>query len=660
MGHSRPTIVVVEDSPDVRSLITTHLKLSRLFTVVGEGSDGAEAISLGYRHRPSMMLLDMSMPTMDGLEALPAILTVAPQTRVVFYSGFEERDIAQRAVELGAAGFIEKSTPLEQVTQQLVTMLPPGDSGAVPPQRIRPSLSLITSKVAGHRQRHPAEDSRDVLDEHLERFREVFDESAIGMATMTLTGSIVRANPALAKLMLCRPGDLVGVDYGRLTSGRGDQFDATLAEVIEGSAELAHIEHTAGDPDDPRTVRATISSVRDSSGQPLYLFLQVQDFTEQRAAENELRGSEERFRLLVEAVREYAIFMLSPDGIVISWNVGAERIKGYRAAEIIGHHFRAFYSPEQQQSRHPEHELEMAIRDGQYSEEGWRYRKDGTRFWAYVVITAVYNARGEHIGFTKVTRDQTGLRDVHLRGEQDRPTSAGTDDSPQELNALLRQQAEDQSRLLAVTSHELRTPLSIIRGSAKTLATRWDELDHTERSTLLATIENSANRMQRLTSDMLTAATIDNHSLQLQKSRTPLAPVLSTAANAHHVTHPDAEIVVDAATDIHVLADADRLVQALSNLIGNALWHGAPPVHISASTADGVARVTVADAGPGVNAAVRPRLFERFATGRSDGGTGLGLFIVRELARAHGGEAYYVPGSAKHPAGEFVLTIPVV
>ncbi len=152
------------------------------------------------------------------------------------------------------------------------------------------------------------------------------------------------------------------------------------------------------------------------------MFLQVQDVTAQRAAEDALRLSEERFRLLVEAVEEYAIFMLDPDGIIVSWNAGAQRSKGYRADEIIGQHFRTFYPRELQEARHPEYELERALIDGHYSEEGWRIRKDGSRFWAHVLITAVFDDAGQHLGFAKVTRDITANREAEesLRQSEER------------------------------------------------------------------------------------------------------------------------------------------------------------------------------------------------------------------------------------------------
>ena len=141
----------------------------------------------------------------------------------------------------------------------------------------------------------------------------------------------------------------------------------------------------------------------------------MQDVTAQRGAEEELRRSELRFRLLVEAVSDYAIFMLSPVGLVESWNPGAERIKGYAADEIIGKHFRIFYPLDVRQARHPEHELELALRDGHYEEEGWRIRKDGTRFWANVLITPVRDRHGDLIGFAKITRDNSERR-LMLRG----------------------------------------------------------------------------------------------------------------------------------------------------------------------------------------------------------------------------------------------------
>ena len=158
-----------------------------------------------------------------------------------------------------------------------------------------------------------------------------------------------------------------------------------------------------------------ITALRDAAGHLIGYAKVTRDLTERRMAEDELRASEERFRLLVNSVKDYAIFMLDPTGHVATWNEGAQRIKGYSADEIIGKHFSIFYPPEANAIGHPQHELEIAEKKGVYEEEGWRLRKDGSRFWANVVITAVRRKDGSLAGFAKVTRDLTERRNAQER-----------------------------------------------------------------------------------------------------------------------------------------------------------------------------------------------------------------------------------------------------
>ena len=653
MPRELPTIVVIDDSTEVRAVITARLRLSGLLEVVGEGGDGTEAVGLAFQHQPSLLLLDLSMPVMDGLEALPGILAVSPSTQVVVYSGFDEGGLAQSAEELGAAGFIEKSLPIDRLAGELLAKLP--EHHVVPGSRDRPARMTVVTDPADSPPGGPPASGHDqqVLDEHLERFREVFEQAAIGMATMTLTGSIVRANRALSDLMGCKPHELVGLDYGRLTSGRGDLLDAALFDITRMSADVVHLEHDVSDASEKRRVLATLAPVRDSRGQALYVFLQVQDITQQRAAEEELRRSEERLRLLVEAVREYAIFMLDPYGHVASWNAGAERIKGYSATEIIGQHFRVFYPQDKRDEQHPEFELQEALRNGQYTEEGWRLRKDGSRFWANVLITAVFNDMGEHIGFAKVTRDMTEARRALEESEAAAAVVA-------DANEQLQRAADEQKQFLAVTAHELRTPASVLGGTADTLSRHWSELSADDRSRLLHSMSSSAARLQRLVTDLLTTSRLDADSLRLRLAPTSLAVLVATAIETVRTTRQGAgAVTAHLEPDVQVLADPGRLVQAIENLIGNALHHGAPPVEVRIGSAGGMARVEVTDAGDGVPSEVLERLFERFSTGDGARGTGLGLYIARELARAHDGDVVYEPGAPDLPAGTFVLTIPL-
>lgn len=648
MGAQPPTVVVVDDAAEVRLLVKTRLRVSGLLNVVGEGADGAEAVELAVKHQPSLMLLDVSMPDMDGLEALPRVLAASPHTKVALYSGFEEQGLVDRAHELGAVAFIEKSTPVESLVDRLLALLSCEERAPSAPREVAgPPAAEQTALV-----------DQAVLQEHLERFHEVFEEAAIGMATMTLTGRLVRVNRALAALMR-RPADgLVGVFYGDLTDQAAGEVSAALEDIRRRPVDVVHLEHRLASAIDSSLVRATLAPVRDSRSRALYLFLQVQDVTAERAAIEGLRQSEERFRLLVEAVEDYAIFMLDPGGHIVSWNAGAQRIKGYAAEEIIGRHFRVFYPEEVRARKHPEYELGVALRVGHYEEQGWRLRKDGTPFWASVLITAVFNDAREHIGFTKVTRDTSAQRRLEEEREHAVRSLATVNSELEALNNRLQESAQEQAQFLAVTAHELRTPIGVLAGSADTLSRHWKGLTEEERQDLLEAMSSSSARLRRLLADLLTVSRLHAGALQMTVEAIPVAPAVGNAVTSLRRSWRDAEVVTDVPDDLVASGDPDRLDQALDNLLTNALRHGAPPVLVSARRTSSLVEIRVSDHGSGVSPAIRTRLFERFATGRSQGGTGLGLFIVRELARAQGGDAFYEEITPESPAGAFVIRLP--
>jgi len=570
----------------------------------------------------------------------------------VLFSGFEEQGLAERAVALGAAAFIEKSVSVDSLVERLLTIAAAG-GGPTPAQAQSTEPRIAAGAPAGETD----QGDQAVLQEHLERFREVFEEAAIGMATMTLTGHLVRANRALAALLRRPAPELVGAFYGDLAEGGEDQVRAALEEILQKPADVVQVEHAVADAAAERHVKAVLAPVRDSSGRPLYLFLQVQDVTAERAAVEELRKSEERFRLLVEAVEDYAIFMLDPSGHIVSWNSGAQRSQGYAAEEIIGQHFRVFYPPEVAERGHPEHELEVAIREGHYEEEGWRLRQDGSRFWANVLITAVFNEVGEHIGFAKVTRDTSERRQLEQEREQALGALAAANAELESLNEQLQQAAADQSQFLAVTAHELRTPIGVLGGSAEMLSRHWSDLTQQESDELFESMASSTIRLRRLLADLLTASRLQSSKLEMHPEEVEVSEIVTATVASVKQAHHDAEIVAETAPGVRVSADPDRLSQALDNLLANALRHGGQPVRVTVHTSDETVEIRVTDEGPGVPEAMRPLLFERFATGRSKGGTGLGLFIVRELARAHGGDAYYEP--APTTGGAFVINLPV-
>jgi hypothetical protein len=477
-----------------------------------------------------------------------------------------------------------------------------------------------------------------VLARHSDHFPLIFEQATIGMATMTLTGRLVRANASLGAFV-ARPADeLVGVMFQELLPerDRGD-FTRMIESVASRAAPAGRLQHQLDAAGGMLDALSTVARIEDANQQPLYLLLQVHDMSDQRRAEEALRLSEERFRVLVEGVRDYGVFMLDPTGHIASWNTGAERIKGYTAEEIVGRHFRNFYTQEAQDDRHPERELEIAKATGRYEEEGWRVRKDGTQFYANVVITALHQ-NGELVGFAKVTRDIT--------------------DRQQMVDA--REQATRAAELLAVIAHELRSPVGIIVGSAQLLSRHWAALDETERAGMLASLESSGGQITRLVEDLLTASRLEAGALLTQPRELAVRPVLEkvaeTAGRRGVSAGPAPAFEVDCPEDVVIYADRDRVTQMVANYATNAVRYGVPPFRLSARYVDGWTEIDVRDEGAELPDPLAATLFQKFPAHRDTRGTGLGLYIVQELARAHGGGAGY----ARDAGGNvFWLRLPV-
>jgi PAS domain S-box-containing protein len=381
-----------------------------------------------------------------------------------------------------------------------------------------------------------------------------------------------------------------------------------------------------------------IDPVRDSDGELIGFAKVTRDIGHKREAEDRLRDSEQRFRMLVEGVRDYAIYMLDPLGIVSNWNVGAQAIKGYTAQEIVGQHFSRFYTPEDRASGEPARALEIAQSEGKYEREALRVRKDGSLFWAHVVIDPIYDQTGALSGFAKITRDVTERR--HAQEQVDAAKEALA--QSQKLEAI--------GRLTGGVAHDFNNLLTVIRGSAELL--RKPGLTDEKRERYLEAISETADRAAVLTGQLLAFA-------RQQPLRPQVFDVALRLDGMEHIISTtvgspiayQVEVSPDAGS---VEADPSQFETAILNMVVNA--RDAMPTggqltiaiervtykpairHHTAVEGDFV-RVSVRDTGTGIEADKMSQIFEPFFTTKDiNKGTGLGLSQVYGFSKQSGGD----------------------
>jgi PAS domain S-box-containing protein len=347
-------------------------------------------------------------------------------------------------------------------------------------------------------------------------------------------------------------------------------------------------------------------------------------------AETAVRQSEERFRLLVEGARDYAIFMLDPGGCVSTWNPGAERMKGYTAVEIIGEHVACFYPAEDVKRALPDAELQTATREGRLESEGWRVRKDGSQFWANAILTALRNEHGELLGFSRVTRDLTERK----RAEDDLKRTA--------LD-LARSNAELE-QFAYVASHDLQEPLRAVSGCVELLQRRYDGQLDARAEELINHARDGATRMRNLIDDLLAYSRAGGRGNA--PAPTDCNEALERALTNLSVAIRESGAVITKDPLPTVMGDLTQITQVLQNLLSNAIkFRGAriPEIHVAAERNGGAWLFSVRDNGIGMEAAYSERIFrvfQRLHTRREYAGTGIGLAICKKIIEHHGGRVW--------------------
>ena len=404
-------------------------------------------------------------------------------------------------------------------------------------------------------------------------------------------------------------------------------FEALVFKASRGIEDIYELTYIRKDGSRFPAIVST-TALRDAQGKVIGYLLIGTDNTVRKQIEEQLRWTEESFRLMVESVTDYAIVMLDPHGLVVSWNSGAQRIKGYTSDEIVGRHFACFYPADDIASGVPQRDLDLVAAKGRLEDEGFRARKDGSAFWANVVMTAIRDQNGNLRGFAKLTQDLTERKKVEAEIINARSAAE---------NANLA-----KSEFLSSMSHELRSPLNAILGFAQLMEMASSPAPTHSQKESIAQILQAGWHLLKLINEILDLTVIESGKMSLSQESVSLTEVMT---ECHSMMDPQAQqggirlSFPRLAAPLFVIADRTRLKQILINLISNAIKYnrskGTVVVECHTST-PGRTRFSVKDTGAGLTAEEVAQLFQPFnRLGQENGGvagTGIGLVVCKRLA----------------------------
>jgi len=596
------TILLVEDDEALAELEKRVLIRAGWSVTVAHGVQAAVALLRRQSYRA--IVLDYQLPDGEPWTVLAAARARIPRIPVIMVTAMGNEGIAAEALHRGVSDYIKKA---EGFWDDLPATV----------QRVAQAAAAEENMQQGDR-----------------LFQLIAGNLSDLIVAADLQGQITYISPACLYLLGYQPQELKAA-LGIQLVHPDDQ--ARVLELIAhiGRGGPSNIVYRLRSKQGAfRWIESNVSVLRDpASGTPEIVSIS-RDVTDRKNAEEEIAKLNSTLDLSLNGTKDYAIFMLDCQGQVATWNSGAERLKGYSAAEIIGTHFSIFYPPEALALQHPYAVLRIALEQGRFEEEGWRVRKDGSRFWANVVVTAMFQPNGELRGFSKVTRDATQLKKA-------------TDGL-----VAARRRAEEASRakseFLAAMSHEIRTPMNAILGMSDLL--KETNLDQLQRE-YVDRCRRAGTNLLALINDILDLSKIESGRFELEQISFDLEDLVESTtemiAPRAHLKGVGLFARIAPETPTSLLGDPVRLQQILINLLGNAIkFTASGQIVLSVAPADsgapGHLRFIVSDTGIGISADKLESIFEDFtqaesSTTRRFGGTGLGLGIARRLVHCMGG-----------------------